>query len=351
MTWLAAEALAIRCRLHLGEGRHAEACRDAVMAVQLAQAQLQSRVYDNFYHVARASEWSLASMEVVFEEVPLTSVEARRMLAELGDVDSLPTLADCIGPAERCSVMATIPLLAKYGLSTDWRDLDDVSLLTLSLRSQFESFATPCIVDWETVAASATRYSDALERAAAVPGSIERKQAIEKLIPPNRGTFFEGRYAELQRAAEKNAVLLFDPISCRRLLTRRVAEQVIEGQAFEFYFDDCDRGTYESICWSRRVIRIGLALAAYRHDHGKFPETPEKIAPDYLKSVPLDPSTNMPLCYRRNGAGYLLYSVGRNGRDDGGAGHVEDPRCDKAERPKDADDVVLRVSGSAYAPQ
>jgi hypothetical protein len=62
-----------------------------------------------------------------------------------------------------------------------------------------------------------------------------------------------------------------------------------------------------------------LALAAFHADHGNYPDKLDSLVPDYLKTIPKDIFTeNSPLIYRREGAGYRLYSVGQNGKDDGG---------------------------------
>lgn len=62
-----------------------------------------------------------------------------------------------------------------------------------------------------------------------------------------------------------------------------------------------------------------LALSVYRTEHGRFPDHLSELAPDYIQSLPLDPITGKPLCYRLDKQdGYSLYSVGENGMDDGG---------------------------------
>ncbi len=48
----------------------------------------------------------------------------------------------------------------------------------------------------------------------------------------------------------------------------------------------------------------------------------------YLAEVPQDLFTGRPLVYRRTKQGYVLYSVGANGRDDGGRSADEDPPGD-----------------------
>ncbi len=62
-----------------------------------------------------------------------------------------------------------------------------------------------------------------------------------------------------------------------------------------------------------------LALRAYRLDHGAYPAALSALAPNYLKAVPDDPfALSGPLRYKNLGSKYLLYSVGPDGKDDGG---------------------------------
>ena len=62
-----------------------------------------------------------------------------------------------------------------------------------------------------------------------------------------------------------------------------------------------------------------LALRAYRLDHGTDPPALSVLVPRYLQAVPADPfALSGPLRYKRVGANPLLYSVGPDGRDDGG---------------------------------
>ena len=68
-----------------------------------------------------------------------------------------------------------------------------------------------------------------------------------------------------------------------------------------------------------------LALRAYRLDHGRYPDTLAELAPSYLKSIPTDQfSLKKPFRYRKTGAKYVLYSIGPDGKDNGGRA-IEDP--------------------------
>lgn len=66
------------------------------------------------------------------------------------------------------------------------------------------------------------------------------------------------------------------------------------------------------------VAKVGLALKLYKIQHGAFPDSLNKLQPDFLKEVPLDPFTGQELIYRKQKDGFILYSVGHNLKDDGG---------------------------------
>ena len=45
------------------------------------------------------------------------------------------------------------------------------------------------------------------------------------------------------------------------------------------------------------ATRTIVAMAAYRLDHGDWPEAIDPLVPDYLESVPIDPATGLPFEY------------------------------------------------------
>ncbi|HMC64121.1 MAG TPA: hypothetical protein VKI65_04215 [Gemmataceae bacterium] len=75
-------------------------------------------------------------------------------------------------------------------------------------------------------------------------------------------------------------------------------------------------------------LLVAFALAWYQRDHGRYPKELNALAPKYLPKVPLDLFSGKPLVYRPSENGYLLYSVGVNGKDEGGQGYDDEPRGD-----------------------
>jgi hypothetical protein len=78
----------------------------------------------------------------------------------------------------------------------------------------------------------------------------------------------------------------------------------------------------------RRNLRVAFALAAYRADRGRYPAQLADLAPKYLAAVPDDHFAGKSLTYRPTPEGYLIYSVGANGKDDGGRWIYDDPPGD-----------------------
>ncbi len=78
------------------------------------------------------------------------------------------------------------------------------------------------------------------------------------------------------------------------------------------------------------LYTIAIALEIYKADHGNYPDSLAALTPQYLKTLPLDLYSGKEPIYRITGKTYLLYSVGPNGRDDGG------------ERRGEKDDIVVK---------
>jgi hypothetical protein len=95
---------------------------------------------------------------------------------------------------------------------------------------------------------------------------------------------------------------------------------------------DCDFLLDSWCAWclkaaDNRLLAATLALRAYRLEHGRYPATLQALTPRYLPAVPGDPFSPAPLLYRSQCKGYVLYSIGPDGKDDGGT-----PAFDKRNR-------------------
>jgi hypothetical protein len=67
-----------------------------------------------------------------------------------------------------------------------------------------------------------------------------------------------------------------------------------------------------------RLLMIDLSLRCYRADKGQAPPSLKELAPEYLRSEPLDPFTDKSFIYRQQTTNWILYSVGPDKTDDAG---------------------------------
>ncbi|MHC4110392.1 MAG: hypothetical protein ACYSUY_04910 [Planctomycetota bacterium] len=66
------------------------------------------------------------------------------------------------------------------------------------------------------------------------------------------------------------------------------------------------------------TAQVGLAIQRYRLAAGKLPESLAELIPTYLDVVPNDPFDGKELRYKKLETGFVVYSIGKDGSDDGG---------------------------------
>jgi hypothetical protein len=67
-----------------------------------------------------------------------------------------------------------------------------------------------------------------------------------------------------------------------------------------------------------RCAVVAVAAEQFRRASGRWPTTPDELVPQYLTAVPRDPFDRQPLKLARWSDGIVIYSVGKDGKDDGG---------------------------------
>jgi hypothetical protein len=67
-----------------------------------------------------------------------------------------------------------------------------------------------------------------------------------------------------------------------------------------------------------RVLKTALAVARHHAEKRTLPERLDDLVPEYLPAVPRDLFDDQPLRFKRLPRGYVVYSIGPDGVDDGG---------------------------------
>jgi hypothetical protein len=69
-----------------------------------------------------------------------------------------------------------------------------------------------------------------------------------------------------------------------------------------------------------RSLATACAVERYRMAHGRLPATLEDLVPAFLASIPTDPLTGKPLCYKPSeSSSYLIYGTGWDQKDNSGS--------------------------------
>ena len=242
-----------------------------------------------------------------------TKPDARQIAKYQQDLAALPPLPDIgekIGLAERYMFLDVTQRLSRSGpkglgaLTGGSRESERV-MAALMFRS----------VDWDTVMRTGNHWYDRLEEASKHESRKERKIAMEiveadmqKFVRKPLPTMIAGLIFGSKKTVGK---------MLSRVLIALMLPSVSAAQEAE------DRSQQQI-----HNLQLAFALAAYRSDHEAYPESLKQLAPKYLKQVPGDMYSRKELVYQATADSYLLYSFGRNEKDDGGRTHNDKPSGD-----------------------
>ncbi len=123
--------------------------------------------------------------------------------------------------------------------------------------------------------------------------------------------------SELFRFISDHFGTFLNVFTTRRMATKRFAEEVSNNAVGCFF---TAHASYQEAVAKYDLIQVTCALAAYKQQQGTYPSSLTSLKPHYMKTIPKDVFTGKPFHYKqkKQGKGFLLYSVGRNKKDEGG---------------------------------
>jgi hypothetical protein len=320
----AARALTARATLRLDGGKVDDAWEDLLACRRLARLAGQGPTLIDAL-VAIAVDGVASAGDTGFLQIArLTPAQIAKMRADVDKLPPMPKMVDKVNVAERFMYLDCVGVVARQGFGSLTKLAGD-SESDSTFKSLIDSMATAAI-DWDQVLRMGNSWYNRMVDAFGKPTRSERQAAFLKFDEDLRklavsakdwkslGLSMLGglRYAISERVGGIFVCLLLPGIS-----------NVANAE---------DRGAMQF-----ELIRLGFALAAYRADHGSYPAKLADLVPKYVAEVPKDIFSASDLHYRAEGAGYLLYSVGVNGKDDGGRSYDDDKQGENW------DDIVVRV--------
>lgn len=321
-----AKALCLRARLRCRQGRLSAAWDDVLTVHRLSRlVQQESLLISQLVAVAIDSLACDAGRRLATRG----AADADQAQAALKDLQALPALrdiVDAIDRGERFFMCDATMMLSRGTVS-----LEGMSGGVAQKPSRMERvFAN---LDWNEVLRINNRWYDEMVRAMRMPRSAQREQAMGEL----HRKLIESM--KLETAGAVRIVLYrLGGWPTRKLLSRQIANLLMAllMPALERAVDIHQRGLM-----GLEVEKTALALACHKARHGRWPARLDDLVGESIQKVPTDVFTGQPLVYRIEGDGYVLYSVGINGRDDGGLN--DDASQDKSK----PDDIAARVPAGA----
>lgn len=324
----AARVLKCRAMLRLGEGKVDDAWADLLAVHRLGRlAGEGATLIDALVGIAIEGIAGQGD-NVLVASGKLTSAQALKMRDELRRLPPVPSMADRIDLGERFMYMDAVCTIARKGVDQMQSILDGGSS-SGDLVKGVLNWAGRVAIDWDVVLRMGNEWYDRMVAAGRKPTRAERKAAM----------------GEVDRDIKALAAKARDPKTLAWALLGSPRQMVSErmGQVFVALLLPAVSAACEAedrAAMTRELAGLGFALAAYRAEHGRYPGRLADLAPKYVDTVPGDIFSGGELRYRSEGDGFLLYSVGRNEKDDGGRGY--DDRDDSPQS-GDWDDLIVRV--------
>jgi len=301
-----AAALTARAMLRLGEGKYDAAWEDLMACHRLSR---------HLTHGATLIE-SLVGLSIrllvqnptlaYLEKTPLTSKQILTKLKELQGLPPLANMVDKIDLGERLVTLDSLQAI-RSGRSDGPNKIPNEEDLAALDKIDWGAALRVCNT-WYDQMAAALRMKDRPAREKAFD-QLERD--LEKLLLARK------ELGDLDKLLESG-----DP-------SKAVGERI--GMVLMGLLAPAIRkvqGSFERAEQVDRNLHVAFALAAYRKDTGRYPAKLADLAPKYLTAVPNDLFSGKPLIYTSGEKGYFFYSVGINGKDDGGRWYDDDPPGD-----------------------
>jgi hypothetical protein len=312
-------ALVCRAMRQVGEGKNDSAWQDLLACHRLARLIGRGSTVVGLL-VGFAIDQIADKADIAFlERAQLTSMQVLADLEDLRRLPPMPTLADQIDLGERLTELEVVMLTARHGTAffESFGDSKGPPPASTQFRARLFTYS----IDWNPALKNINVWLDRYVSALRIADLEQRAEELSNLSK-------EVKALKLRVAATYAIERPFLGPERRGELIGNVMIGLFM-PAFEKVQGAADRTEQ----WKNNVY-VAFALAAYQRDHGRYPANLDELAPKYLEKIPEDLFCGKPLIYRLENDGYLLYSVGINGRDEDGQTYGDDPP---------GDDIVVRI--------
>jgi hypothetical protein len=308
-----ASLLTVRAMLRTSEGKFDEAWQDLMACHRLGRHLSRgATLIEALVGVAIDAVASNAELAYL-ERAPLTSKQVMERLKDLQGLPPMSPMADKIDLGERTFYLDSLQHIRRGNFGLDGLANGQ------NKKPTAEELQALDRIDWEPALRNGNQWYDRMAAALRVKDRAGREKELDKieeelkaLQKANAGL---GNIGQLLQDKDKTAKAVGKAIGDVLIGLLIPAVRKVQGA-----FDRAEQ--------TQRNLHLAFALAAFRLDTGRYPAKLEELAPKYLAAVPGDVFSGGALVYRPMDKGYLLYSVGANGKDEEGRWYDDDPRGD-----------------------
>jgi hypothetical protein len=318
----AARALVTRAMYRAGSGDFDAAVEDLMSCHRLARLTTQGfSLIESLVGLA-IDGMALDAEAALVAEGSLTAGQRATLRKELQQLPPMRSMAHALGQGERLMYLDSVCWIARRGASAMKRLTGMITETPPGMADLLANVAGDVLIDWNVPLKVGNEWYDRYVKAAAITDAKERLKALAEIEADVKaaaarsrdagsvlGLFFSPRLSASQKMADVFIALLLPALNAALSAEHRNEAKLT-------------------------LVKLGLALADYRDQHQRFPNSLDQLAPQYVEKIPLDPMWGDPFIYKKTDHGYLLYGLGRNGQDDGGR---------TSDANDSADDLVIAV--------
>jgi membrane protease YdiL (CAAX protease family) len=326
-------ALVARAMLRLSRGKVDESWEDLLTYYRLTRLIGEGPTVVDAMVGRSRDRAACAGVQAFLQYATLTAAQIARMREDLDRLPPMPKMADQLDEAERFTYLNVVLDCSREGRASLVELERSAGDPALNGSKELKSVVQLLIrhseitaIDWDLILRMGNSWFDRIADALRKPTRAAQKESLRKLNEDFR---------DLRKTAE-NAASLEKAMrgDARKVFSERLGQVILimfsPSIALETSVEDPAAMTFE-------LTKLAFALAAYHADNGSYPAKLADLTPKYVREVPSDIFNDADLHYRREGGGYLLYSVGINGKDDGGRSY------DDRKQGEEWDDLVVRM--------
>ena len=334
-------ALAMRAMLRVDQGQLDDAWSDLQALHRMARHVASGMTMIELFVGVSLETLAFEVETQMLNSSKLENAQARDFLADLKRLPALPPLAEKVDTFERHAILQPVQAVARQGIGSLlemlklFNDLSDASdpsrspdgLLYVAMHQEEEDEgaggAAPARTpDWNETMKVINGWFDRLTAAARIEDPVKRRRELQSVEADVRE--LKARIGDLKTALPRR---LQKGSTLGELMIVLTMPAVVQGQIAA---DTADARLH--------LLRLAFAVEVYQREHGRFPAQLAELAPKHLDEVPRDPFSGEQFHYEPGAEGFVLYSAGRNGQNDGGRGYA-----DRGERDVEWDDIVVKV--------